>query len=441
MAWTLDDIENAFLGYMQERGHVLIEGHSVLSPTPDVLFTTAGMHPLTPYLGGDPHPAGKRLCDVQRCVRTTDIDEVGDNRHLTVFEMIGNWSLGDYFKETAIPQSMGLLTDVFGIDPHKLYISTFAGDPSQGLARDDEAAALWAQCFADLGVDPAGRINPLGVDDNWWSNGPVGLCGPDTEMFVYVGDDANPTFADTAEFVEIWNNVFMTYDRAEDGTLTQLANKNIDTGMGGERAELFLNGLTNVWDTPELAMLTEGVARGLQVATTGFGDEQVQSQRVIADHMRAALVIAAAGVRPSPGRQGYVLRRLIRRSVRHAELLTGSDTGLADKLHAVATEVAEIQGARWSDLTGASGDAAREVVDKEVVKFAKTVRQGINHLHEQAEAGAVFDGDFAFQAADTLGYPAELSAEEAARVGMTIDPGWEERYEVLREEQRARSRG
>jgi alanyl-tRNA synthetase len=441
MAWTLNDVEDKFLRYMQDNGHVLIEGHSVLSPTEDVLFTTAGMHPLTPYLHGEPHPDGTMLCDVQRCVRTTDIDEVGDNTHLTIFEMVGNWSLGAYFKEQAIPQSLILLTEVFGIDPSSLYVTCFAGDPDQDLTQDDEAPAIWAQCFRDAGVDPTGRINPLGIDDNWWSNGPTGLCGPDTEMFVYVGKEKDPVFADIPEFVEIWNNVFMTYDRAADGTLSQLAQKNIDTGMGAERAELFLNGTATVWDTPELVALLDGVADGLGIATNGLDAEQIRSQRIIADHLRAALAIAAAGVHPSASRQGYVLRRLIRRSVRHAELLTGTEDGLADKVHAASAKVAEVQGQRWADLTGESGEAAREVIDKEVAKFAKALRKAVKALHEFAEEGMTFDGDLAHRAADALGYPAELAAEEAARIGMTVDPNWEERYEQLREEQRERSRG
>jgi len=441
MAWSLNDVEEKFLQYMQDNGHVVIEGHSVMSPTEDVLFTTAGMHPLTPYLHGDPHPAGKRLCDVQRCVRTTDIDEVGDNTHLTIFEMVGNWSLGDYFKETAIPQSLTLLTDVFGIDPHSLYVTCFAGDPDQNLGRDDEAPAIWSQCFAEAGVDPAGHINPLGIHDNWWSNGPVGLCGPDTEMFVYVGNEANPVFADIPEFVEIWNNVFMTYDRGDDGTLGHLDQKNIDTGMGAERAELFLNGTATVWETPELVALLDAVAGGLGIATNALDADQIRSQRIIADHLRAALTIAAAGVYPAASRQGYVLRRLIRRSVRHAELLTGTEDGLAEKVHAASAGVGEVQGQRWDDLTGESGEAAREVIDKEVAKFAKALRKAVKYLHEDAEEGKTFDGDLAFHAADALGYPVELAAEEAARIGMTIDPAWPERYEELREEQRARSRG
>ena len=439
MTWTLDEVENRFLQYMEDNDHQLIAGHSVMSPTDDVLFTTAGMHPLTPYLHGQPHPMGRRLCDVQRCVRTTDIDEVGDNRHLTIFEMVGNWSLGDYFKERAIPQSMGLLTDVYGIDPEKLYVTVFAGLSDIGMGLDTEAVALWEQCFADRGVDPTGHITPL--TDNWWSNGPVGLCGPDTEMFVYVGDEASPAFADTSDFVEIWNNVFMTYERDADGTLTELSQRNIDTGMGAERTELFLNNRATVWETPEMAALLDAVSRGLDVADSALDDDAVRSQRIIADHLRAALTIAAAGVYPSASRQGYVLRRLIRRSVRHAQLLTGSDAEVAAKVNQVADEVAVVQGQRWDDLNGESGEHAREVIDREVAKFAKALRHGLDTLHREADSGATFDGDFAFKAADTLGYPAELALEEAERVGMAIDPDWRDRYEELRREQQERSRG
>lgn len=438
MTWTLDEVENRFLQYMEDNGHQLIEGHSVMSPTDDVLFTTAGMHPLTPYLHGQPHPKGTRLCDVQRCVRTTDIDEVGDNRHLTIFEMVGNWSLGDYFKERAIPQSMGLLTDVYGIDPEKLYVTVFAGLPDIGMGLDTEAVGLWEQAFADRGVDPSGHITPL--TDNWWSNGPVGLCGPDTEMFVYVGDEVGPTFADTPEFVEIWNNVFMTYERDDQGTLTELGQRNIDTGMGAERTELFLNGRSTVWETPEMAALLDAVSRGLQIADGDLDDDAVRSQRIIADHLRASLAIAAAGIYPSASRQGYVLRRLVRRSVRHAQLLTGSDD-VAPLLTAATAEVSEVQGKRWTDLDDEPGEHAREVIDREVAKFSKALRHGLDVLHREADGGGTFDGDFAFRAADTLGYPVELSLEEAQRVGMAVDPGWRERYEELRREQQERSRG
>ena len=263
MAWTVEQIAQRFLDFMVERGHVVIEGHSVRSPTDDVLFTTAGMHPLTPYLLGQPHPAGRRLCDVQRCVRTTDIDEVGDNRHLTVFEMLGNWSLGDYFKETSIPQSFELLTEDFGIDPRSLYVTVFGG--SDQVPADAESPDIWRQVFSDAGVDPTGRINPLGEEDNWWSNGPTGPCGPDTEMFLWVGEGDPPPFADIPEYIEMWNNVFMSYNRAEDGKLTQLTQRNVDTGMGLERIAVFLNGHSSVWQTDELARLLEVVAEQLNV--------------------------------------------------------------------------------------------------------------------------------------------------------------------------------
>src|SRR4051812_20590264 len=371
MAWTIDQIERTFLDFMEDHGHALIEGHSVRSPTDDVLFTTAGMHPLVPFLKGDEvHPAGRRLTDVQRCVRTTDVDEVGDNTHLTVFEMLGNWSLGDYFKETSIPQSFRLLTNVFGIDPHSLYVTVFGGGAE--VPADDESPGIWAQTFADAGVDPKGRINPLGEEDNWWSNGPVGLCGPDTEIFVYVGDGAPPPFGDRPEYVEIWNNVFMTYDRSDDGTLAQLSQRNVDTGMGLERLALFLNGHSSVWETDELHELTVVVGDALGVDAGKLVGDGARSMRIVTDHLRASLAIAAAGIQPSATRQGYVLRKLIRRAVRHGELLKGTDQGLAPALIAATDRVSDVMGRRWPDVgPGAGGDRARETIEKEAQKFSR----------------------------------------------------------------------
>jgi len=443
MAWTIEHIERTFLDYMQRHGHVVIEGHSVRSPTDDVLFTTAGMHPLTPYLKGEPHPAGKRLADVQRCVRTTDVDEVGDNTHLTVFEMLGNWSLGDYFKETSIPQSFGLLTNEFGIDPRSIYVTVFAG--AEGLPFDDEAQAIWEQTYADVGVDPKGRINPL--VDNWWSNGPVGLCGPDTEIFVYVGDrgdDGEPVLAfdDIPQYVEIWNNVFMSFDRSASGELSPLPQRNVDTGMGLERLALFINGHDTVWKTDELHELTVVVGDTLGVDPDQLSGDPQHSLRIVTDHLRASLAIAAAGIAPSASRQGYVLRKLIRRAVRHAELLKGTDQGLAQSLIEATDRVSDVMGRRWKDVgPGEGGDLAKATIEKESSKFAKTLKKGVDHLQELADESKVFDGDLAFRLADTLGYPVELSAEEAQRIGMSIDDAWPHRYEELREEQRARSRG
>ena len=436
MAWTVEQIERTFIDSMVEHGHVEIEGHSLRSPTDDVLFTTAGMHPLIPYLEGAPHPAGRRLTDVQRCVRTTDVDEVGDDTHLTVFEMLGNWSLGDYFKETSIPQSFGLLTGPFGIDPHRMYVTVFGG--AEGVPFDAEAEEIWTQTFADAGVDPTTRINPL--SDNWWSNGPVGLCGPDTEIFAYVGDEPEPTFADVPEFVEIWNNVFMTFDRSASGELRPLAQRNVDTGMGLERLALFLGRHHSVWETDELRELTVLVGDALGVAD-GLSADETSSLRVVTDHLRAALAIAAAGIEPSASRQGYVLRKLVRRAVRHGELLTGTDQGLARALIEATDRVSTVMGRRWPDVgRGECGDRAREVLDQEASRFVRVLRRGVDQLQSLADGETTFDGDLAFRFADTLGYPVELSAEEARRIGMAIDPGWPARYDALREEQRARSR-
>jgi alanyl-tRNA synthetase len=439
MAWTVEQVERTFLDDMVARGHVVILGHSVLSPTDDVLFTTAGMHPLTPFLRGDlPHPDGRRLTDVQRCVRTTDVDEVGDDTHLTVFEMLGNWSLGDYFKEVSIPQSFDLLTGGFGIDAHRLYVTVFGGDTE--VRADSESAAIWAQTFADAGVDPAGRITPLGADDNWWSNGPTGLCGPDTEIFVHVGSQPAPVFGDRPEFVEVWNNVFMTYDRLEGGELTTLAQRNVDTGMGLERITMFLNDHDSVWQTDELALLVDEVGGALGLRRP-VAEEHQRSLRIVTDHLRGALVIAAAGVHPSPSRQGYVLRKLIRRAVRHAELITGTDRGLGDSIVNAAARIQNVMSRRWPDITGASGEQAIATVEAEAGRFASTLRKGVEHLQQQADQASEFDGALAFKLADTMGYPVELSAEEAQRIGMVMTPNWRDDYEARREEQRVRSRG
>ncbi|MEO1055935.1 MAG: alanine--tRNA ligase-related protein [Actinomycetota bacterium] len=438
--WTIEQIQSTFLNFMADRGHAVIEGHSVRSPTDDVLFTTAGMHPLVPYLHGDEvHPAGKRLTDVQRCVRTTDIDEVGDNTHLTVFEMLGNWSLGDYFKETSIPQSFELLTGPFGIDPHRLYVTVFAGDAE--VPADNDAPAIWSETFRAAGVDPTGRITPLGTDDNWWSDGRAGLCGPDTEIFVYVGDGDAPPFGDRPEFVEIWNNVFMTYNRHEDGTLDMLEQHNVDTGMGLERLAMYLNGHNSVWQNDELSTLLAEVADALGVDSTALDDDQLRSLRIVVDHLRAALVIAAVGIHPSASRQGYVLRKLVRRAVRQTELLRGSDEALAETIAAAGERVLAVISGRWHDLDpDQAGTAALAVVTREANKFSNTLRRGVEHLRRDAANGKAFDGDLAFTLADTLGYPAELSAEEAARIGMDIDTTWPRRYRELRADQQARSR-
>ena len=309
---------------------------------------------------------------------------------------------------------------------------------------DNESPEIWTQTFAEAGIDAGGRIIPQS-DDNWWSNGPVGLCGPDTEIFVYVGDQSGTVpFADSPEFVEIWNNVFMAYDRSDDGRLEQLRQRNVDTGMGLERITAFLGQHNSVWDTDELAALRDEVAAALQIqvppSSNGSRDREL-SLRIVTDHLRAALVIAAAGIHPSASRQGYVLRKLVRRAVRHAELLRGTDDGLAAGISAATEGVSRVMADRWPDTGSTSaGEEARATIDQEASRFARTLREGTAQLHDQADRGSSFDGDLAFLLADTHGYPAELSVEEALRMGMTIEPGWEARFEELREAQRARSR-
>ncbi|GAA1654694.1 alanine--tRNA ligase-related protein [Kribbella alba] len=289
-------IDKTFIGFFTDRGHIPTTGSSLIPrPGDPVLFTTSGMHPLTPYLEGEPHPLGRRLVGVQRCLRTTDLDEVGDPTHLTVFEMLGSWSLGDYGSEQTLRWGFELLRDGFGIDPGQMYVTVFGGDDQVEL--DQESLRTWQS----LGVPVE-----LTTDDNWWSNGPTGPCGPDSEIFLWTGDgspEATPTTDD--RWVEVWNHVMMRYRRLDDGSLEPLQQLNIDTGLGLERLTMLLEGKSSVYETelfepwmriiPELWKLDE------------------QDQRIVIDHLRSSMVIIGDGVHPSNTGRGYVLRRLIRR--------------------------------------------------------------------------------------------------------------------------------
>ena len=316
---TADDLRALFLNFMQKKGHALIPSASIIPENdPTVLFTTAGMHPLVPYLQGQKHPMGKRLTDVQKCIRTGDIDEVGDNSHLTFFEMLGNWSLGDYFKKEAISWSWEFLTspEYLGIEPERLAFSVFAGD--EDCPRDEEAASYWKQ--AGVKED---HIFFLPKENNWW--GPAGItgpCGPDSEMFIITdkppcGPDCSPA-CDCGRYLEIWNDVFMQYDKQKDGTFKPLSQKNVDTGMGLERTFCVLKGVKSVYDTSIFAGII-GKIQELSGKKYGSDEENTRAIRIIADHMRTATFIIGddRGVTPSNVDQGYVLRRLIRRAVRH----------------------------------------------------------------------------------------------------------------------------
>ncbi|MGW6487311.1 alanine--tRNA ligase-related protein [Streptomyces sp. NPDC055056] len=291
-----EQIVRTFVEYFEERGHRRVTGSTLLPPSGDpVLFTTSGMHPLTPYLLGRPHPLGRRLVNVQRCLRTTDLEEVGDDTHLTVFEMLGSWSLGDYEGPRSLDWGHRLLTEGLGIDPSLLYVTVFAGDEQTGP--DTDSLRLWQE---------RGVPVELTVEDNWWSNGPVGPCGPDSEIFLWSGDTpprSTPTGDD--RWVEVWNHVMMRHRRLEDGSLVPLAQRSVDTGLGLERLACLLQGKSSVFDCD--------VFEPWRRLVPSLWPLDEPSLRLVADHLRSSVVVVGDGVRPSATGQGYVLRRLVRR--------------------------------------------------------------------------------------------------------------------------------
>ena len=306
------EIRNKYLNYFKNHGHVVIPSAPLIPENdPSVLFTTAGMQPLVPYLLGEKHPEGVRLTDYQKCVRTVDIDEVGDNRHLTYFEMLGNWSLGDYFKEQSIKMSFEFLTKELGIPVERLSVTVFKGDDD--ALRDEESAKIWEEAGM-----PKDHIYYFGKDDNWWIAGEVGPCGPDTEMFYDTGKEAcskhcNPS-CDCGKYVEIWNNVFMEYYKNEDGTYSKLKQRNVDTGLGLERMAMLLQGKETPYDTEIFKPIMEKLSKLAK-------NDNIQSRRIVAEHMRSSMMIISDGGRPSNVDRGYVLRRLIRRMTRHLNKL------------------------------------------------------------------------------------------------------------------------
>ncbi len=288
--------DQTFIDFFTDRGHIPTTGSSLIPrPGDPVLFTTSGMHPLTPYLEGEPHPLGRRLVGVQRCLRTTDLDEVGDPTHLTVFEMLGSWSLGDYGSEQTLRWGYELLTEGFGIDPSRMYVTVFRGD--EQVEQDDESLRTWES----LGVPIE-----LTTDDNWWSNGPTGPCGPDSEIFLWTGEgspEGTPTTDD--RWVEVWNHVMMRYRRLDDGSIEPLQQRNIDTGLGLERLTMLLEGKSSVYETELFEPWTRIIPELWKL------DEE--DERIVIDHLRSSMVIIGDGVHPSNTGRGYVLRRLIRR--------------------------------------------------------------------------------------------------------------------------------
>ncbi|MDY2656484.1 MAG: alanine--tRNA ligase [Candidatus Limiplasma sp.] len=414
------ELRSMFLKFFKDHGHAVISSASVIPENdPTVLFTTAGMHPLVPYLMGAKHPAGNRLTDVQKCVRTGDIDDVGDFSHLTFFEMLGNWSLGDYFKEQMIPWSWEFLTspEYLGLPKDRLAFSVFAGD--EDCPRDEESAELWRKCgVAD------DHIFFLPKENNWW--GPAGItgpCGPDTEMFIITdkepcGPDCSPACS-CGRYLEIWNDVFMQYNKKADGTFEPLAQKNVDTGMGLERTICVLNGKKSVYETDLFADILKKISE-LSGKEYGSDDETTRAFRIIADHMRTSTFIMGddRGVSPSNVDQGYVLRRLIRRAVRY-----GMGIGMPEGF---TGEVAKVIIEQYKDVypeLKRNEAFVLEQLSLEESRFARTLKQGnreFDKLVEKVQDGQI-DGVSAFHLYDTYGFPVEMTQELARERGLTVD--------------------
>jgi alanyl-tRNA synthetase len=422
------ELRRAYIEFFKSKAHAEIKSAPLVPEhDPTVLFTTAGMHPLVPFLLGERHPAGKRLVNYQKCIRTGDIDAVGDTVHHTFFEMLGNWSLGDYFKREAIEWSYEFLTarEWLDIAPEKLWISCFAGDAD--APRDDPAAAVWQR----VGI-PVERIVYLPKKDNWWGPaGQTGPCGPDTEMFFCTYEGAVPPGKtpenDPAHFIEMWNDVFMQYSKNADGTYSPLAQKNVDTGLGLERVTAVLQGSDDNYATELFAPI---MARIADLAADG----DVRSKRIIADHMRAAVFMIGDGVRPARVDQGYVLRRLIRRAVRF-----GKKLGIGDAFtHKVGEVVVELFGGVYAELKANAREIA-QTLTREEEQFTRTLAQGLREFGKLLpnllkNPTREMSGRLAFRLYDTYGFPIEMTRDLAEEAGLTVDmDGFDKAYEKHQE--------
>jgi alanyl-tRNA synthetase len=460
-------IRNAYLKFFEDRGHAVVpRAPLVLKDDPTTLFTGSGMQPIIPYLLGEPHPAGKRLVDSQTCLRAQDIEDIGDNRHTTFFEMLGNWSMGDYFKQQQIEWMWEFLTDVVQLDPSKLYVTCYIGDERYGIPKDTEAADVWAKLFesknlssgqADIGSEEAGygrgindgeRIFYYDGSKNWWSrNGdpehtPVGdPCGPDSEMFYDFGTEHNPEFGehchpncDCGRFMEIGNNVFMAYRKVAEGQFEPLEKPNIDHGSGLERIAA---AKLNDPDVFKISVMWPIIEK-LQTLSGKTYESHTNAMRVIADHLRAATFLAVDGCVPSNKEQGYVMRRLLRRAIRFAFELGIEQNFMQEVVPIIADmyhddpEVAEKR------------DGVVDVLVKEEKVFRQTLRKGLAMLdratiHLASEENAVMGGEYLFTLYDTYGFPVELSTEEVFKRNLPISQTWREEFDAKMQEQRERS--
>ena len=406
------EIRNKYLNFFKKHGHKIIPSAPLIPENdPSVLFTTAGMQPLVPYLLGEKHPEGTRITDYQKCLRTNDIDEVGDNRHLTYFEMLGNWSLGDYFKEEAVSMSFEFLTKELGIPVEKLSVTCFAGD--EDAPRDEKTA----ECWKKAGI-PENRIYYYGKDDNWWIAGEEGPCGPDTEMFYDTGKPAcssncQPS-CDCGKYVEIWNNVFMEYYKTKEGKYEKLKQHNVDTGLGLERMTMLLQGKETPFDTEIFAPIMEKLEELSKV-------DNIESRRIVAEHLRASMMIISDGGRPSNIDRGYVLRKLIRRMSRHLSKL---QIDLSELGNLIDLNI-EILKEMYPELEK-NKEIIKQIIIEEKDKFMKTLAHGEKEFEKainkaKQENKNIIDGQTIFKLYETYGFPPEITADLAREKGFEID--------------------
>ena len=406
------EIRNKYLNFFKEHGHTIIPSAPLIPENdPSVLFTTAGMQPLVPYLLGEKHPSGTRLTDYQKCVRTNDIEEVGDNRHLTYFEMLGNWSLGDYFKEESIQMSFDFLTKELQIPVEKLSVTVFAGD--EDCPRDTVAA----ECWKKAGILD-GHIYYYGKDDNWWIAGEEGPCGPDTEMFYDTGKPAcGPDCqrsCDCGKYVEIWNNVFMEYFKDKDGNYSKLSQRNVDTGLGLERMTMLLQGKETPFDTELFKPVMDKLSELQKI-------DNIESRRIIAEHLRSSMMIISDGGRPSNVDRGYILRRLIRRMVRHMNKLQINLDEISTLIDINVENLKEM----YPELEK-NAETIKNVIIEEKDKFVKTLAHGEKEFEKEMNRAKQsgkdkIEGNVVFKLYDTYGFPPEVTSELAKENGMTVD--------------------
>lgn len=423
------NLKDIYINFFVGNGHKQIPSAPVVPENdPSVLFNTAGMQPLIPYLKGEKHPYGTRLCDYQKCIRTTDIDEVGDSYHHTFFEMLGNWSLGDYFKKEAITWSYELITKHLNMPVEKLAVTVFAGN--EYIPFDEESYNVWKS----LGIKEE-RIAKL--EDNFWIAGETGPCGGDTEMFYWRSDEPTPEIFDPNDerWVEFWNDVFMQYIKHEDGTIEEMPHKNVDTGMGVERAVSILEGVN---DNYESSIWKDVIDLISSISSLPYkGNEK--SMRIIADHLRTAVFISAdpAGIKPSNTDQGYILRRLIRRAIRHAKSLGIDISSSWDK------QLAKLIISKYKDyyqelITNES--VVYEVLENEKAKFNRTLEKGLKEFKKVTEDKKDIDGVTAFHLFDTYGFPLELTIELASEMNLSVDEeGYKKKFKEHQELSRAGS--